>query len=278
MTSLFDPKEEEVTTTSTSGPPAWAQPYVEDYVGGLEGIRNTQLSPYGGNLYAPMSSTRREGLTGAADFARAGGTGLGGASADYLNDVLSGKYLESPQLAEAAQGSIDRMTPEVYSQFALGGRSGSGLAAEAYGEGVTRELSDAYFRERGLQQGAAALAPSIDALGYKPYDVLTGVGSAYEMEDQNRINEDLYRHEFNQDEPYTRMSRYGNLLGLGSNMWGSEGSNTQTMYGPSPFQSIAGLGMTAAGMMGGMPMPFSFGAGAPTSYAPPTSLWNSLGY
>ncbi len=260
MGSVFSPKEEEQTSSYSSGPPSWALPYVENFAQDADALRGRRLRPYGGQLQAGMSGMRRGGLQGAYDLASAGGTGIPDMGRQYLGDVIGGKYLSAPHLAQAAQLNVDRFMPQHTSQWARAGRSGSGLAAQAMGEGIGRAVGDVYNRERGLQQQALSFVPQFESMAYQPFQQQANIGREFEAERQREIDEDRYRFEFNRDEPYMRLQRATSLLSPISQMWGNEGEKTQTVYGQSPFQTIAGLGMTAAGMAGGMPGFGSFGS------------------
>jgi hypothetical protein len=95
----------------------------------------------------------------------------------------------------------------------------SGLAS-----GLAPTLAGLYSQERGFQQQAAGMAPSLAAVQNLPLDQM------------------LER-----------------LRGIGS--LGQKGTTTTTTSG-SPLQTIAGLGLTAAGVFGnGGFGPFLFGGG-----------------
>lgn len=280
MGGLTDKGEEETRSTNSVGPPDWARGYVQNFASDIPAIQNTFLTPYGGSMTADISPERNAGLTGVYDLASRGGTGLGAVGQGYIEDVLGGKYLDATHLANASRSAIDRFVPRHNSAWALAGRDNSGLAADALGEGVTRAVSDAYFRERGMQQGALGFIPQMDNLAYSPFYRMMDVGRAREADIQADIEEDRYRHDFLQNEPFTRMNRTGNLLGRAGSLWGSEGMATQVTPGQSPLQSIAGLGLTAAGIYSGNPAAFIGGAsriaggGGASSAAAASQMWN----
>lgn len=261
MGGIFGGGDEEVTTRSSSGPPEWALPYVQDFMSSVEPLRDQASTFYPGQTYAGMSDQRQAGLAGMQGLAQQGGTGNIQAGNQYLGDVLGGKYLQSPELAQASQMGIDRMAPGIASAFALQGRDGSGLAADALGQGVASVVNQNYGRERQMQQGALSMVPQFENMAYQPYQMLNDVGRQYEGQEQLGINEAMARHDFAQQEPWQRAAKYGNLLGSGSQMWGSEGSDTHIEKGSSPFQSILGLGATALGTYFGGPMGGSLAGG-----------------
>jgi hypothetical protein len=138
----------------------------------------------------------------------------------YAGDVLSGKYLDpstNPHLGALTSSIWESVAPNVSSMFSRAGRgtsaNDSGLAG-ALTRGFTSALAGPLFNqyntERGLQQGAAGMSAPLDAASSLPL------------------------------EQY--LERMRSLATLGE-----KGSTTAT---GSPLQTIAGLGLTAAGMFG----------------------------
>jgi hypothetical protein len=142
-------------------------------------------------------------------------------ASSYLSRVLGGQFLDpntNPHLG-ALQSSIwESVAPNVTSIFSRAGRgtsaSDSGLAGaltRGFTSAMAAPLFAQYGQERGMQQQAAGMAGSVDATASLPL------------------------------EQY--LERMRSLATLGQ-----QGTTTSS---PSPLQTIAGIGLTAAGMFGG---------------------------
>lgn len=141
-------------------------------------------------------------------------------ASSYLGNVLGGQYLNpqtNPHWNDLVSAIGDPIRAGVSAQFSRAGRgtsaSASGLAGtmtEALAKGIAPAAFSHYGQERGFQQQAAGLAGPLDAAGSLPL------------------------------EQY--LERMRSLATLGQ-------KGTQTTTG-SPLQTIAGLGLTAAGMFG----------------------------
>jgi hypothetical protein len=98
----------------------------------------------------------------------------------YLSRVLSGQYLDpntNPGLGALSRSIWETVAPNVESVFSRAGRgtsdTDSGLAG-ALTRGFTSALAAPLFaqygQERGFQQSAAGMAPSLDAVSSLPLD------------------------------------------------------------------------------------------------------------
>ena len=142
----------------------------------------------------------------------------------YVSDVLGGRYLDpssNPHLGALTSSIWESVAPQVTSMFSRAGRgtsaSDNGLAG-ALTRGFTSALAQPLFaqygQERGLQQGAAGMSAPLDAASSLPL------------------------------EQY--LERMRGLAALGQ-----KGATSTTMTG-SPLQSIAGIGLSAAGALGSL--------------------------
>ena len=151
----------------------------------------------------------------------------------YLSKVIAGDYLDpnsNPNLGALTKAVTDPIQSSLSAQFSRAGRGNSGDAAQYISQGMTSGLAvplfNQYNTERGLQQSAASMAPSMDA-----------AGSQY-------LDQYLQR-----------------LQGLGSMGSQSSGTSTSTST-PSWGQTAANLGMMGLGLAsGGMTSPFSLAGG-----------------
>jgi hypothetical protein len=143
----------------------------------------------------------------------------------YVSNVLGGQYLNpasNPHLSGLSNAIWDQVAPNVNSVFGRGGRTGSADHAGALSRGFTSALAphlfNQYNTERGLMHNAAQISPALDAAGNLPL------------------------------EQY--LERMRNMSTLAQ-----KGQQSQT---PSTLQTLAGIGMTAAGMFGAGPMGAGF--------------------
>jgi hypothetical protein len=138
----------------------------------------------------------------------------------YLGGVLQGNYLDptsNPSYGALVKSISDPITAQMTSMFSRAGRGTSASASGLGGAlttglsaGLAQPLFGAFNQERQLQQQAAQMAPAIDATQSLPL------------------------------EQY--LERMRGLAGLAQ-----KGKTTTT---PSALQTIAGIGLTAAGLGG----------------------------
>jgi len=143
-------------------------------------------------------------------------------ASNYLSGVIGGDYLNpssNPHLGALTKAVMDPIQAQLSAQFSRAGRGNSGDAARYISQGMTSGLAAPLFQqyntERGLQQGAAAMAPGMDAAGSQALD------------------------------------QYLQRLGaLGSAFKETSSTGTQTTT-PSLGQTLGGLGMMGIDLMGG---------------------------
>jgi hypothetical protein len=213
---------------------------------------NKVLTPYGvqqdqaGNFtpipgmhtYANLSPQTEQALNLTEQRALAGSPVSRGMQ-NQLTDTLNGNYLYgNPGFDAAFQAAANKITPMVQSEFNRKGRLHSGLAREA----ETRALADAfasqYSNERQNQIKAMLFAPEAAQADYNDIARLAGVGQARESVEQNRINEDIARHDWAQMDPWRRLELLSNIV------YGS----------PGDFKTLTERGGSnkASGILGGI--------------------------
>lgn len=236
-------------------PPAWTLPYAEDFFTRAQDMADTPSEPYPFNPeQARMPFYERLGLNRAARRGQAGGF-LVNPTLRYARDVLRGDYLDAPGLADASQYAINRFMPRSMSQFEASGRGGSGLAANQLSAGISDIVANQYGRERALQQGMAGMAPQLERFGYSPFRAMQSVGQAYRDFEQEGLDQnylaDRDRWEFQQREPRDRLGEYGAALrSLFPYVGRSQReAGTNTYFGPTTGQKIAGIGNIAGGLV-----------------------------
>lgn len=208
---------------------------------------------YPGQTVAPLSPETQQAWSGIATRA-ANGSPLNAASSQYVQDVLSGKYLNAgnPYQAELDQSISDAVLPSVTSQWSAGGRYGSA----GMGQNLTKSLADAiapqhyanYQQERGNQQAAASLAPQLANNDYTDLLQLLQVGQGRQDFAQTQINADQDRWAANQQQPLKTLQQYFDLL---NGNYG--GTTTTTSSGPTGGSSYSPWGTalnTGASLLG----------------------------
>lgn len=293
-------------TVQKADPWAGLQPYLlgQDgfaglYPSALEWFNSSNPSYYPGQTVASPSWQTLNAEQRATNLATGGGDNpwtqqnvldRGMEAQDYLKNVMGGKYLNSgtasgqylnsnpylDKMVDAAASGVTRnfnkaVLPGIASQFATGGRYGSGQQLQGlsdaslnlgttlsnqstniYGNAynMERQLQEAAIaRERGYQNVASAALPQL-AQGLDQFsqnrqlgniNLLNQVGSAQTARNQANINADVERYNYGQNLPLTKLQAFSQLLqGFGG------GTTTNTQTGSGSFLSNA-LG---AGMLG----------------------------
>jgi hypothetical protein len=217
------------TTTSTTEPPAYLQPYLQD---AAQQARGLYLS--GGPQYYPgyqtvgFSPQTQQAFDMTTQRALAGSPGI--AAAEQNNaDTLQGKYLYGGQGFNAAvKAATDYAMPQVQSAFSTAGRTRSGLAQNAMANTIASPFAAQYGQERENQMRAQAMAPMLAEAGYMDANKLQGVGSQVEQLAQDRLSEDVARYNYYQNAPENNLARYIGFL-QGSYP-GQSASQTQPVY------------------------------------------------
>jgi hypothetical protein len=205
-------------------------------------------------------------------------------SSQYLTPTASGEYLGAnpylDKMFEQAAGKVgeqfrDIAMPGIASRFALAGRSGSGAEQQAI-EGATGRLGETlsgmatniygqdYGQERGRQmQAAQALSAPYQAermqmmrampfagqmaqQDYADIAQLGGVGAERQAYQQQLINADIQRHEFEQNKELEMLRNYNALL------QGGQGYGETTSAQSAPMYSNTGAGALGGALSGAM--------------------------
>lgn len=152
------------SSTTVSDPWAPAVPYLKDNLASLSALFN------GG---APqISDYEQQGYDMLKGVATAPSASMNAALAENAK-TASGAYLtldSNPYLKDIAERVGGQAMKAINQTFGGSGRTGSGLHAQNAGEGIGNALTDLYGRnyanERGLQQNAVGMAPSLEGMRY----------------------------------------------------------------------------------------------------------------
>lgn len=257
---------------SSSGPPAFIQPYLQKGIGQLDAYYNAHPNApayYSGETVAPLS-TQSQGAVNMASGLAANNPTLTAANSQ-LTDTLNGKYLDpsqNPAYAGAVQAAVDPLTtqflnqtiPQITSQFAGAGGVGSGIqrqavddATKAYSTGVNNAAYTAannfYNNARTNQIQAAGLTPGINTSNWQD---VSGLGAAGQTVDQQRqaqdtSNQAAYNYNANAQPNY--ISQYLSMLNGGYPGGETTTTGMSQSYQPTnAFGSILGSGMSVLGL------------------------------
>ncbi len=236
--------------------------------------------------YADFDPTTERAFAGIEETAA--GPSLSGQAAGYLGDVLGGSYLPGQNqnpFVDAMRASIREPALEAFREefmpglqnkwiSALGGATPGMVqevgreARQAYDEIGRREddlMGRIWENERQRMQGAAGMAPGVEAGTYTPWERLRGVGAEREAQDQRRIDEEMARFEFNQRGPIPKASLAWPFSMAAGTAFPYTTTETEISGSDGLGQDILGglgLGLSGLSMAGGLGWrPFSAGSG-----------------
>lgn len=268
------------TTTRTVAEP-WkgVQPFMTQafkdataqYVRGAPGY-------YPNATVAPLSGYTTGAIDWQADRAKAGSP-LTQAAQQQLTKTMGGDYLSAgnPYFSRAVEAATRPMiqnynevlAPQVDSAFSGAGRYGSDAHATATArgqEGLLNQIGDTtsqmamqnYDSERMNQIRGMLFAPELAQQDYLDIAQLGAAGQGLDAYNQQQINANIDKYNYNQNAP---MDWIGNYLGLlGQAPWGQTATAQQPA--PNAFTSALGGAAAGAGIGGALGGPAGAGIGA----------------
>lgn len=281
--SFKSKQTQQTTSTATRDPYAAAKPGLDAAAGAVTNWMSdpNAAAAYGGPRVAGMSGMTRSGLDNLSAGAGAG------TSMAYLNDVIGGKYLdaENPHLAQLTDSIKSQVMPSVNAQFSNAGMVGStqhqGSIARGLSDALAQPLFAQYNNERGLQQQAAGMLPTIDTQAAQNRIIAGQTGEGY---DQRVLDAQRAAFEEAQAKRAAQLQQATGMLGsIG------QAGGTQTTSGTTTGTNSPGLGQTVLGgamALGGLYTGGAFGGlgqavntarygnnGLPWAYNP-NATWN----
>ena len=218
-----------------------------------KGYHETPMQFFPGQTFAGFSPETGAALQMQANRALMGSP-LNNLAQSEIGRTLGGSYLGAgnPYFEPMLERVYGQLRPKLDTQFAGIGRYGSGAHEQAMASALSdtagQLLYDDYGRERAMMAEAAKFAPQLADQDYADFGKLAEVGGVYEDLQQQMINEEMARHQFDQMEPWQRLELYRGFIdgGLG-------GTSTQTTTGTTPRRNLAGsaLGGAASGAAAG---------------------------
>ena len=177
----------------------------------------------------PFAQQSEDALRSMEALARSGrGTSP---AVDEFNRTVGGNYLYgNPGFNAAYQAAANQIIPQVQSQFARAGRSGSGLAQTAMAERLGDVFASLYGQERQRQVGALPMAQQMFGLQYQPAAQLAAVGSALEGQAARELAEKIQRYEYREQTPYAALDQYLSRLGGVAPFAGTVSQQTNPLF------------------------------------------------
>jgi hypothetical protein len=234
------------TTTQVSNPWSGQQKYLT--AGYQQAAQNLANPPqyYPGQAVAQFNPTQNQAL-GAQTLRAQQGSPVMAAADQQQTDTLNGKYLDSGNPYDSAvfKNIASQVLPTVGGQFNGAGRYGGGAMASADTTALTNAYApyafSNYQNERGLQQQAAGLAPTLANQDYTDISALGAAGTMEQQQQQQNINAAMQKWAYQQNLPNQQLATYDQAIA------GAPGGTTtsqQPYYNPSPLSQILG-GLTA---------------------------------
>lgn len=173
--------------TSTTGPPKWQLPYIQQ---GYQGAQNIYQN--GGTGVAPQSAETLSALQGTADRAQGGNAGVTAAQ-NVNTQTINGDFLNNnPWLDQTFNRAAMQTQNQLASQFAGSGRNlgaSEGLRSQQLNDLATGIYGGAYDSERNRQQQAISNAPGLANQDYVDLGQLANVGAQREGYAQDILNQ-----------------------------------------------------------------------------------------
>lgn len=231
--------------TTTRDPYAAAKPGLDAAATNVTSWMNdpNAAAAYGGPRVAGMSGVTRSGLDNLSAGAGAG------TSMAYLNDVIGGKYLDAqnPHLAQLTDSIKSQVMPSLNAQFSNAGMVGStqhqGSIARGMSDAFAQPLFDQYNNERGLQQQAAGMLPTIDTQSAQNRIIAGQTGEGY---DQRVLDAQRAMFEEAQAKRAAQLQQATGMLGSIGQAGGTQTTNGVT-NGTTTSSNSPGLGQTLLG-------------------------------
>ncbi len=224
----------------------------EEYARGLGGMVDPSMSAWQSMLSAPDAANN--------PFVQA----MIGEQANVLNRNLTENLLPAIQSGAIGAGQLGGSREGVASGIAMRGTQ------DALARAAAQTQLDAYGKGLAQQQYGLGATPSMVGLGQIPAQMLAGIGDIRRGEAQREIDEDIARFEFEQREPWDRMSQWVSPYQSMSQPYTT--TTAESQYKPSAMQVGGQLVGMVSSLMGAFnPMGGGGGGGGGNPWAAQTN-------
>jgi hypothetical protein len=216
------------TSTTTTEPPKYLQPFLQQGMQGAQSLYNQGPAQYyPGETVVGFSPETEQALGMQAARATAGSPVMGAANS-YAQSTLAGG--QTPTFGGASNPHLDAMfnqganqiTNRLQSDFASSGRNTGaarpvaadelgGFATQLYGGAYESErdrMASELGQQRGLQLGVLGLSPQLAQADYTDIDRLAGVGQQREDLTGRQMEDEAARWDFGQTAQGTALDQY----------------------------------------------------------------------
>jgi len=223
------------TITQTSGPPAYAKPFLE--YGMSQAKQMYEGGPpqyYPGQTVVGYSPESEMALSGQRQMAMSGSPFIPMTQAAVMQNLMGTNPLQS--------AAFKPVVDQVAAQFASAGRYGSGAQQGA----IASALAPMAYQ---AQQDAIAQAPAAYEFGFSDLQKLAEVGAAREAQSQAELEADMQRFQFEQESPLNALANYMSII-----QGGTVGGESSKPVFRQP------IGSALSGALGGAQLGGMFGA------------------
>lgn len=248
------------TTTSTTEPPKYLQPYLQQGVGAAQNLFNQGPQQYYPGQTVVGFSPETETALGLQSQRAQNGSPLLGSAQNYATNLLNGNNPitfgqgSNPWLDKTFNHAADQVTNRLQSDFASSGRNTgaarpvaadelSSLATGIYGGDYQAErdrMATELGQQRQQQFGALGLAPGLAQADYNDINALRDVGAAREDLSGRQAQDAAARWDFAQNAPGANLDQYlARLRGYP----GSAMSQSTPIYRNPVAGGLGGAGM-----------------------------------
>jgi hypothetical protein len=199
--------------------PVELKPLARAYTSKAMDLSEQSYNPYQGQRYEDLNAIQTTGLGMTVDRALQGSQTVNNAEAG-LNQMMDGSA--NPYLDAMYNQAAGKVAGSVNSNFAQGGRYGSGAHTGALTEGLgnmaTNLYGGAYEADQGRRMQAIGMAPQFAQQDYADMGQLMNAGQI--IQDQNQQNRDFGYEQYQEEEnlPYKQLAAMSGIFG--SNLGG----------------------------------------------------------
>lgn len=256
-------------TTTKQDVPEWLKPYYQSELVNGQGLVNTGGPQYyPGQQVADLTPMQQQGVNGVQDLAN--GPNSSTVAQQQNMNIESGAYLNpntNPYLADTLSQAGQGVQNNVDSQFGAAGRNVVGSApvqTSAMNQLATQIYGSAYNTGMDNMVKAAFNSPTLDQGTYMPSQMELQTGSGVQGQNQNVINANMNKFNYQQQLPENMLSWYSGLLNQNGSPFSSQsstasGSNNKTTTALGGAASGAAMGSyfgpygtAAGGLLGGL--------------------------
>lgn len=240
------------TTTQKAEPWSAAQgPLTQGIGAGVDMFNNGNISasPYMGERIAGFTDPQLQAQQ--TMLSQAAAPNASQAAQGYLQRAMSSDI--NFDLSRVKKNALDTAIPAAAAMFSGSGMTNSTQAMDAVGRAAVDAVSPyeygAWENAQGRAMQAASMAPSIDAAGYMPAQMMSNVGSQQQAMEQAMLDAQIAQHYEAGNKEFNDLNSYMSLM-MGAG--GLGGSQSQTVPGASFGQKIGSGILGGAGLYGSL--------------------------